>query len=99
MTPPSDGDLDTMIRARLAVLGIDLGQLDPTKTNPETGTPSQQAVLSALRSFITSTVAPLAAFRFPPVVPTGSPADSAALSQQGAPPQLYPSISTAWTAS
>jgi hypothetical protein len=95
---PSDGDLDIMIRTRLAVLGIDLGQLDPTTTNPKTGTPSQQQVLAALRSFMASTVLPLAAFQFPPAAPTNSPADSAALSQQGTPPQFYPSINTAWSA-
>jgi hypothetical protein len=92
--PPTDAELDIAIRARLASVGIDLDQLPATQTDPETGAPSQSAVLSALRSFMRGTVAALAAYQLP--APEGTdPVDAAALSQQRA-PMLYPSISTAW---
>jgi hypothetical protein len=97
--PPSDDQVDTMIRARLASLGIDLDQLHPTETDPATGAPSQLSVLASLRAFVASTMAPLAAFEFPPVAPAAGPADAAALAQQGSPPALYPSILTEWTES
>lgn len=94
-TPPTDDELNTMIRARLASIGIDLDQL-PATTDPVTGTPSLTGVLSSLRGFMRSTVPTLAAFRLPG--PEGTdPTQADALSQQGPPPTLYPSILTAWT--
>jgi hypothetical protein len=95
VTPPTDAELDIMIRARLASLGIDLDQLPPgTAADPSTGSPGRDTVLASLRAFVRGTVATLAAYQLP--APEGSdPADAAALSQQRA-PMLYPSISTAW---
>lgn len=88
--PPTDDELNTLIRARLAVLGIDLDQLPPgTAADPATGAPGRDTALASMRSFLRSTVVPLAAYRFGP---------DPALAQQIAPPQLYPSIATAWTA-
>jgi hypothetical protein len=86
---PTDDELDTMIRARLAVLGIDLDQLPPgTEADPETGTPGRDTALASLRSFMRTTVLPLSGYRF---------GADPALAQQVAPPALYPSIQTAWT--
>ncbi len=93
--PPSDDELNTMIRARLASIGIDLDQL-PADTDPVTGTPSLDGVLSSLRNFMRSTVPTLAGYQLPPPE-GGDPAQAAELSQQGPPPVLYPSILTAWT--
>jgi hypothetical protein len=95
VTPPTDAELDTMIRARLALLGIDLDQLPPgTTADPVTGSPGRDSVLASLRSFLRGSVTTLAAYRLP--APAGSdPAHAAAHSQQPA-PMLYPSISTAW---
>jgi hypothetical protein len=93
--PPTDDELNTMIRARLASVGIDLDQL-PATTDPVTGTPGLNSVLSSLRGFARSTVPTLAAYQVP--APEGTdPAQAAELSQQGPPPVLYPSILTAWT--
>ncbi|MBO4204600.1 hypothetical protein [Micromonospora echinofusca] len=94
-TPPTDAELDILIRARLAALGIDLDQLPPgTTPDPETGSPGQDSVLASLRSFVRSTVTTLAAYQLP--APAGTdPAVATALSQQPA-PLLYPSISTEW---
>lgn len=87
--PPTDDELDTMIRARLALLGIDLDQLPPgTRPDPVTGAPGRDAALADLRSFLRTTVLPVAAYRFDP---------DPALAQQTAPPLLYPSIAEAWT--
>ncbi|MEW1920010.1 hypothetical protein [Pseudarthrobacter oxydans] len=95
LTPPSDADLDTMIRARLAILGIDLNQLPTgTTSDPETGSPGQASVLASLRSFMRTTAAELSGYQVPFAGPTGN-ADPALLSQQAAPPALYPSIDTA----
>lgn len=81
---PSDDELDTMIRARLAVLGIDLDQLPPgTAADPETGAPGRDTALASLRSFMRTTVLPLSRYRF---------GTDPALAQQVAPPALYPSI-------
>lgn len=91
-TPPTDAELDTMIRARLASLGIDLDQLPPgTTPDPETGSPGRDSVLANLRGFMRTTVATLSAYRVPPPA-GGEPTDAALLSQQSAPPSLYPSI-------
>ena len=66
LTPPSDAELDTMIRARLASLGIDLNQLPAgTASDPETGSPGQASVLASLRSFMRTTVAELSAYQVP----------------------------------
>ncbi|GIG89927.1 hypothetical protein [Plantactinospora endophytica] len=94
-TPPTDAELNTLIRARLASLGIDLDQLPPgTTADPETGSPGRDSVLASLRSFVRGTVAELAAYQMP--APAGTdPALAKALSQQPA-PMLYPSISTQW---
>lgn len=94
-TPPTDAELDVLIRARLASLGIDLDQLPPgTAADPVTGSPGRDSVLASLRSFMRGTVTPLAAYQLP--ASAGSdPALAAALSQQPA-PMLYPSISTEW---
>jgi hypothetical protein len=94
--PPTDDELNTLIRARLASVGIDLDQLPAgTTADPETGAPGRDSVLSSLRSFMRGTVPALAAYQLP--APTGTqPADEPALSQQRA-PMLYPSISTEWT--
>ena len=97
-TLPSDDELNTMITARLAAIGIDLQQLPATATDPDSGSPSRVAVLASLRGFVRDTVGVIAAFQLPPA-PGGSPADAAALQQQSSPPLLYPSITTAWTAS
>jgi hypothetical protein len=94
-TPPTDAELDIMIRARLAALGIDLDQLPPgIAADPTTGSPGRESVLASLRSFVRGSVTALAAYQLP--APAGSdPAHAAALSQQPA-PMLYPSISTEW---
>jgi len=87
--PPTDDELNALIRARLALLGIDLDQLPPgTEADQVTGAPGQETALASLRSFLRSTVGPLAAYRF---------GTDAALAQQTAPPLLYPSITHAWT--
>jgi hypothetical protein len=93
--PPTDAELNTAIRARLASLGIDLNQLPPGATaDPETGSPGQETVLASLRSFMRSTVGTLSAYQLP--APEGTdPAHARPLSQQPA-PMLYPSISTEW---
>ncbi|TMR92943.1 hypothetical protein [Nonomuraea basaltis] len=97
--PPSDAELNTMIRARLATLGIDLDQLPAgTTADPETGAPGRDTVLASLRSFMRGTVVTLAAYRLPAPGGTGTtadPATAAALSQQRA-PMMYPSISVEW---
>jgi hypothetical protein len=91
MADPTDSELDTLIRARLALLGIDLDQLPPgTDPDPETGAPGRDAALASLRSFLRTTVVPLSAYRF---------GADPALAQQVAPPLLYPSITAAWTRS
>ncbi|MDI5939338.1 MULTISPECIES: hypothetical protein [unclassified Micromonospora] len=94
-TPPTDAELDVLIRARLASLGIDLDQLPPgTTADPQTGSPGRDTVLASLRSFVRGTVGTLAAYQLPAPAGTG-PVVAMALSQQPA-PMLYPSISTEW---
>jgi hypothetical protein len=61
MAPPTDAELDAMIRARLALIGIDLTQLpvsDPSAPADQT------RVMSSLRNFLRST---------PPVISDYSP--------------------------
>jgi hypothetical protein len=94
-TPPTDEELNVMIRARLDSVGVDLDQLPPgTVPDPVSGSPGQDSVLASLRSFMRGTVAVLSAYQLP--APDGTdPSIAAELSQQRA-PMLYPSISTAW---
>ncbi|MCW6008274.1 hypothetical protein K1W54_27580 [Micromonospora sp. CPCC 205371] len=94
-TPPTDAELDVLIRARLASLGIDLDQLPPgTTADPATGSPGRDSVLASLRSFVRGTVTTIAAYQLP--APAGTaPAAAVPLSQQPA-PMLYPSISLEW---
>lgn len=72
-TPPTDAELDALIRARLALIGIDLTQLplyDPSA-------PADQVrVMSSLRSFLRSTPKTISDYaaseqEHPPVVYTG----------------------------
>jgi hypothetical protein len=59
--PPTDAELDTLIRARLALIGIDLAQLplsDPSAPADQT------RVMNSLRNFLRTT---------PPVVSDYSP--------------------------
>lgn len=96
--PPTDTELNAMIVARLASIGIDLDQLPPgTQPDPTTGSPGREAALASLRDFVRTTVTPLSGFRFPDA-PDGATTGSAVLAQQVAVPQFYPSVSTAWTA-
>jgi hypothetical protein len=92
---PTDEELNTLIRARLASMGIDLDQLPAgTAADPATGSPGRDTVLASLRSFMRTTVAQISAYQLP--APEGTePGIAAELSQQPA-PMLYPSISTAW---
>ncbi len=104
---PSDEKLDELIRARLALAGVDLDQLGESP-DPETGSPSRAQALESLRGFLAGprsggvrtggTVRTINRWQ-PPVDETpGSDADRDRLAQQEAPPLLYPSITTAWTA-
>lgn len=84
LSQPTDAELDVMIRARLAIIGIDLEQLPAGSTpDPQTGSPGRDSVLAGLRSFMRTTVLPLSSYSF---------AADARLAQQAAPPKLYPSI-------
>jgi hypothetical protein len=84
LSQPTDAELDVMIRARLATIGIDLEQLPAGSTpDPDTGSPGRDSVLASLRSFMRTTVLPLSSYTF---------AADARLAQQAAPPKLYPSI-------
>ncbi len=94
-TPPTDADLNVMIRARLAALGIDLDQLPSgTAADPVTGAPGRDSVLASLRSFLRSTVTALAAYQLP-AAGAADPEAKKALSQQRV-PILYPANSTEW---
>ena len=103
---PSDDELDALIKARLQLVGIDLGQLPPTTSDPETGAPSQATVLASLRTFLAGpgrsgervggTVRVVSSY-VPPAPEGTSEADRNRLAQQVAPPALYPSIYHAWT--
>lgn len=88
MAAPTDVELDTFILARLALIGIDLGQL-PTVFDPATGSPTRDSALSSLRSFVRTTVPAISGWTSDP--------DPAQAQQVGV-PDLYPSITTAWTA-
>ena len=81
LAQPTDAELNVMIRARLASIGIDLDQLPAgSAPDPQTGSPGRDSVLASLRSFMRTTVLPLSAYSF------------GADALQVAPPKLYPSI-------
>jgi len=86
-------ELNTLIRTRLILSGIDLSLL-PTAPDPVTGAPTQDQALASLRSFVTRTPGAVNAWR---PVPATSTADPDALSQELSPPLEYPSITEAWT--
>lgn len=94
----SDAELDTLIRTRLALVGVDLAQL-PTEPDPATGSPTQAQAYASLRTFLAGPLvdgvrqggALQALARWTP------PAPSPELAQQEAAPSLYPSITAAWT--
>ena len=94
MAPPSDAELDTWIRARLSLAGIDLDDLDPTLPNPDTGSPSQAQLLASLRNFLRTTPGVINSWLPPPPAGSGGVEQ---LQQHSAPPVLYPSIVSAWT--
>jgi hypothetical protein len=85
---PSDDELDVLIETRLRLVGVDLGQLPATVSDPVTGSPSRQEALEYLRSVLRETSVVLASW-VPPEPPP--------LAQQVAPPALYPSNTHAWT--
>ncbi|WP_432542936.1 hypothetical protein [Kineococcus sp. SYSU DK002] len=86
-TGVSDEALDLLITTRLALSGVDLGQL-PEVADPATGVPTRAAALESLRTFLRTTVPVISAWE-PPV-------SSPEAAQQAAAPLLYPSIATAW---
>ena len=91
LSQPTDAELDVMIRARLASIGIDLDQLPAgSQPDPETGSPGRDTALAGLRSFVRTTIVPLGAYQF--AVPGVDDENRAALAQQLSPPSLYPSI-------
>jgi hypothetical protein len=81
-------ELDTFIKTRLVLSGIDLTLL-PTTPDPVTGAPTQNQVLASLRSFVASSPVQINAWR--------PAATSTPLSQELSPPLEYPSITEAWT--
>lgn len=68
--PPTDAELDVLIRARLQLIGIDLGQLPVS----DPAAPADQTrVMSSLRAFLRSTPPVISAYApsvqdHPPVV-------------------------------
>ena len=86
MPTPTDAELDTLITARLALVGIDLGQL-PTEPDPATGSPTRAQALTSLRAFLTATVPVISAW-----LPPAAGPDALIYSQQLDPPAMYPSI-------
>ncbi|HLR97198.1 MAG TPA: hypothetical protein VK053_21935 [Jiangellaceae bacterium] len=96
--PPTDAELDTYIRARLAGIGIDLDQLDPDERDPDTGSPSQESVLSSIRQLLRETVPAISDWEPPVADDAGDAGDDVhRLAQQAPPPLLYPSITTGTT--
>ncbi len=89
--PPTQSELDAYIRTRLALAGVDLDLL-PEQPEPETGVPTREQALNALRAFVARAPAAIAGWS-PPA--EGTPA--AIYAQQASPPLLYPSITEAWT--
>jgi hypothetical protein len=101
VTVPSDDELDILIKARLALAGVDLDQL-PTSPDPVTGAPTRAQAMEYLRTFLagakvggTRPGGRPAAFNTWKPPATGQNAD--ALAQQLSAPLEYPSITTAWT--
>lgn len=91
----TDAQLDAMIEARLALLGIDLGQLPPgTEPDPATGSPGRDTAMAALRDFSRERLPQLARYRLP-TPPLGRDGDDHDR-QQSFPPLLYPSVATEW---
>src|SRR5258708_5867547 len=88
---PTDEQLDTYIRARLALAGVDLNQL-PESSDPTTGAPTRSQALDSLRTFVKSPPPAIANW-----APSASGAWAAAYAQQASPPLEYPSITEAWT--
>ncbi|MDT4983132.1 MAG: hypothetical protein QOC94_3625 [Actinoplanes sp.] len=86
--------LNTFIKARLVISGIDLG-LFPTTPDPATGAPTQDQVLASMRSFILNN--PVAINTWRPTAPSASAADKPRLSLMLDVPLEYPSITEAWT--
>jgi hypothetical protein len=99
---PSDDELDVLIKARLALAGVDLNQL-PETPDPATGAPTRAQAMEYLRTFLggSKTAAGTRPGGRPAAFNTWKPAatgaDANALAQQLDAPQEYPSIATAWT--
>jgi hypothetical protein len=96
---PSPSDLTTdqlnaYIRAKLIISGIDIN-LFPTAPDPVTGAPTQDQVLSSMRSFILNNPAAVNTWR--PSDPSFPAADATKLALMLAAPLEYPSIAEAWT--
>lgn len=87
--PPTEEQLDALIRTRLELIGVDLSDLPATGPDPVSGSPSQADALEHLRSILTTTVPTISGWQPLPSDP--------ALGQQVAPPALYPAQYTAWT--
>ena len=98
MGVPSDDELDALIKARLALAGIDLNQL-PESPDPETGSPTRAQAMEYLRTFLAgSKVNGVRTGGRPAAFDTWRPpADSPELAQQRSAPLEYPSITEAWT--
>lgn len=90
VTPPTDAELNELIRIRLASVGIDLAQLPAgSAPDPATGAPGRDEVLLYLRDFIRNTLGALSSYQFQ------APSGSLELAQQLSPPALYPAIDNA----
>lgn len=69
-TPPTDEELDTLISARLRLIGVDLGQLPVS----DPAAPADQTrILASLRGFLRTTVPVVSNYaldvqRYPPVI-------------------------------
>jgi hypothetical protein len=85
--------LNTFIKARLVISGIDLNQF-PTAPDPVTGAPTQDQVLASMRSFILTNPAAINTWR--PIVASAAASDAPRLSLMLDPPLEYPSITEAW---
>lgn len=101
MAVPTDDELDALIKARLALAGVDLNQL-PDSPDPTTGSPTRDQAMEYLRTFLAGAKSGGArAGGRPADVNTWRPpaegAEAAVLSQQLDLPLEYPSITTAWT--
>lgn len=90
----TDDQLNAYIKARLVISGIDLA-LFPAAPDPVTGAPTQDAVLSSMRTFIRTNPAVINTWR--PADPKATPDTAPMLSQMLYPPLEYPSITEAWT--